>query len=46
MGTIFAPTFATLQMEYFETILYSFCTFKYREILAEYIKKKTGTVFG
>ena len=37
MGTIFAPTYATLSMRYFEIKLYSVCTFKYG--LAECIKK-------
>ena len=44
MGTIFASTYATSSMGYFEIKLYSICTFKYGEILAEY-NKKTGTVF-
>ena len=39
MGTIFAPTYATLSMGCFEVKLYSACTFKYGEILAEYIKE-------
>ena len=39
MGTIFAPTYATLSMRYFEIKLYSVCTFKYGELLAEYIKE-------
>ena len=39
MGTIFAPTYATLSMGYFEIKLYSVCTFKYGELLAEYIKE-------
>ena len=39
MGTIFAPTYAILPMRYFEIKLYSVCTFKYREFLAEYIKE-------
>ena len=38
MGTIFAPTCATLLMGYFEIKLYSVCMFKYGELLAEYIK--------
>ena len=32
MGTIFAPTCATLSMKYFEIKLYSVCTFKYGEL--------------
>ena len=36
-GTIVTPTCATLSMGYFEAKLYSFCTFKYGELLAEYI---------
>ena len=39
MGTIFAPTYATLSMGYFEIKLYSVCTFKYGQLLAEYIKE-------
>ena len=39
MGTTFAPTYATLSMGYFEINLYSVCTFKYGEFLAEYIKE-------
>ena len=39
MFTIFAPTCATLSMGYFEKKLYSICTFKYGELLPEYIKK-------
>ena len=44
MGTIFAPTYATLSMGYFEIKLYSVCTFKYGQLLAE-ISRKTGTDF-
>ena len=39
MGTIFAPTYATLSMGYFEIKLYSVCNFKYGELLAGYIKE-------
>ena len=39
MGTIFAPTYATLSMGYFEIKLYSVWTFKYGELLVEYIKE-------
>ena len=39
MGTIFAPTYATLSMGYFEIKLYIGFTFKYTELLAEYIKE-------
>ena len=39
LGTIFAPTYATLSMVYFETKFYSVCTFTYGEVLAEYIKE-------
>ena len=39
MGTIFAPTYAALSMEYFEVKLYSVWTFKYGELLAEYVKE-------
>ena len=39
MGTIFAPTYATLSMGHFEIKLYSVWTFKYEELLAEYIKE-------
>ena len=35
MGKIFAPTYATLSMGYFEMKLYSVCNFKYGEALAE-----------
>ena len=30
MGTIFAPTYATLSMGYFKIKLYNFCIFKIR----------------
>ena len=39
MGTIFAPTYATLSMRFFEIKLYSVCILKYGELLAEYIKE-------
>ena len=39
MGTIFAPTYPTLWMGYFEIKLYSVCTFKYGELLAEHVKE-------
>ena len=39
MDTIYAPTHATLSMKYFETKLYSAWTFKYGELLVEYIKE-------
>ena len=39
MGTIIAPTYAILSMGYFEIKLYSICTLKYRELLAEHIKE-------
>ena len=42
MGTIFAPTYITLSMGYFEIKLNSVCTFKYGELN---ISRKTGTVF-
>ena len=35
MGKIFAPTYATLLMGYFEMKLYSVFNFKYGEALAE-----------
>ena len=35
----FAPAYATLSMGYFEIKLYSVYTFKYGELLAEYIKE-------
>ena len=38
MGTIFAPTYATLSMWYFKIKL-CVCTFKYGELLAEYIEE-------
>ena len=37
MGTIFTLTYATLFMGYFEIKLYSVCTFKHGEHLAEHI---------
>ena len=40
MGTIFAPTYATLSMRYFEIKLYSVCTFKYGKLLAGFANKK------
>ena len=39
MGTIFAPTYATLSMGYFEIKLYSVGIFHYGELSAEYIKE-------
>ena len=39
MGTIFAPTDATLSMGYFEVKLYSACTFRYGKLLTESINK-------
>ena len=39
MSTIFAPTYTTLLMRYFEIKLYSICIFNYGELLAEYIKE-------
>ena len=39
MGTIFAPTYGTLSMGYFEIKLHSICFFKHGELLAEYIKE-------
>ena len=39
MSTISTPTYATLSMGYFEIKLFSVCTFKYGEPLAEYIKE-------
>ena len=39
MGTIFAPTYATLSMRFFEIKLYSVCTLKYGVLLTEYIKE-------
>ena len=44
MGTIFAPTYATLLMGYFEIKLYSVYTLN-MENLQLNILKKTGTVF-
>ena len=35
MGKIFAPTYATSSIWYFEIKIYSVCTFKYGEILVE-----------
>ena len=40
MGTIFAPTYSTLSMRYFEINLYSVCTFKYGKLLAGFANKK------
>ena len=39
MCTIFALTYATLSLEYFEIKLYSVCTFKYGELLAKHVKE-------
>ena len=39
MGTIFAPTYATLLKGCFEIKVYSVCTFKYGELLVEHIKE-------
>ena len=35
IGTILAPTYATLSIGYFEIKIYSVCTFQYRELSAE-----------
>ena len=43
---IFAPTYVTFSMGYFKIKLYSVCTFKYGEILAEYISRKLEPFFG
>ena len=45
MGTIFAPTYATLSMGYFEMKLYSVCTSKDAELLAEYINENWNRFF-
>ena len=45
MGIIFAPTYATLSMGYFEMKLYSVCTSKYAELLVEYIKENWNRFF-
>ena len=39
MGRIFAPTYATSSMGYFKIKLYRICTFKYGELLVEYVKE-------
>ena len=39
IGIIFAPPYANFSMGYFEITCYSFCTFKYGELLAEHIKE-------
>ena len=39
MGTIFTPAYTTLSMGCFEIKFYSVCSFKYGELLAEYIKE-------
>ena len=39
MVTIFAPTYATFLMVYFEIKVYSVWFFKYGELLAKYIKE-------
>ena len=46
MCTIFSPTYATLSMEYFEIKIYSVCTFKYGELLAEHIKENWHHFLG
>ena len=38
-GTIFTPTYATLLMGYFDIKPFSACTFRYGELLTEYIKE-------
>ena len=45
MGTIFAPTYTTLSIGYFEIKLYNVCNFKYGELLAEYIKENLDHFF-
>ena len=42
MGTIFAPTYATLSMGYFEIKLFTVWTFTYEQVLAEYIKENSN----
>ena len=39
MGTIFAPSYATLSTGYFEIEVYSVCTFKYGELSGKHIKE-------
>ena len=39
IGIIFGPPYANFSMGYFEIKCYSFCTFKYGELLAEHIKE-------
>ena len=46
MGTIFARTYATLSMGYFEIKLYGVCTFNYGEILDEYIRENWNRFLG
>ena len=45
MHTIIAPTYTILLMGYFEIKLYSVCTFKYGDLLAEYIKGNWNRFF-
>ena len=45
MATIFAPTYTTLSIGYFEIKLYSVCNFTYGELLAEYIKENWDRFF-
>ena len=45
MHTILAPTYTILLMGYFEIKLYSVCTFKYGDLLAEYIKGNWNRFF-
>ena len=42
MGTIFAPTYATLSMRYFEIKLYSVYTSKYGQLLAKHTKENSN----
>ena len=46
MRVIFAPTYVTFSMAYFKIKNYSVCTFKYEEVLAEYISRKLEPFFG
>ena len=43
-GTIFAPTYATLSMGYFDIKLSGVCNFKYGKVLAEHIKQNWNNI--
>ena len=46
MGTVFAPTYATLSMVYFELTLYRICVDEFCKLLAQFILENWGRFLG